>query len=69
MNSNRFDLWNKYKLTIVPSITGDAYWKAVRSHNLVCKYLEEHPGKLKSLSNETGIKYFEVLDLAEELYK
>lgn len=65
--------WDKWGLTLLPGVwlhmTIDQHREAVASHNLVARYLEEHPLEIDQLFNEKGeVKYFSVLDRAEIAY-
>ena len=64
--------WNRWGLSIDLSVwLGDLDYLrlAVHSHNLVSRYLEEHPLEIEQLFNESGhVKYYDVLDRAELTY-
>lgn len=69
-SSEPIDLWEKYGLSIAEGVHLFCRPDATDAHNLVARYLEEHPeAQAKYKRDQSGdLKYFDVLDLAKAEY-
>lgn len=65
--------WSRWGLTLEQGVWMnmliDEHHRVVASHNLVARYMEEHPLEIPQLFNEKGeLRYFSVLERAEAIY-
>ena len=66
------ELWRKYNLLLVPEVMYGKYTESMiaeHAHDLVVRYMEEHPGEHDVLLPKDGLRYFEVLRRAEQRYR